>query len=157
VLTLLVHILKTRLENVDSADCYQFHFLVPLSLKKKLNIIRISSQSLCVIRKYSYLLLTWHKFKIAAGKNLKVRMPEKYGWEPRRLLSQLADIYLHLDCEGFAAALAGDEVCDLAILLLNYSVVHILHHTLLLNHSYMQIFRDILLLNHSAVHMLLYT
>jgi len=51
-------------------------------------------------------------------------MPEKYGWEPRRLLSQLADIYLHLDCEGFAAALAGDEVCDLAVLLLNYSTVH---------------------------------
>ncbi|GLG94106.1 Ubiquitin conjugation factor E4 B [Gryllus bimaculatus] len=42
-------------------------------------------------------------------KNLKVRTPEKYGWEPRRLLSQLADIYLHLDCEEFAAALAGDE------------------------------------------------
>nr|CAD7587727.1 unnamed protein product [Timema genevievae] len=42
-------------------------------------------------------------------KNLKVRNPEKYGWEPRRLLSQLADIYLHLDCDGFAAALAGDE------------------------------------------------
>jgi ubiquitin conjugation factor E4 B len=42
-----------------------------------------------------------------------VRNPEKYGWEPRRLLSQLVDIYLHLDspdCSGFAAALAGDEV-----------------------------------------------
>ncbi|EFA08149.1 ubiquitin conjugation factor E4 B [Tribolium castaneum] len=42
-------------------------------------------------------------------KNLKVRNPDKYGWEPRRLLSQLVDIYLHLDCEEFAAALAGDE------------------------------------------------
>lgn len=42
-------------------------------------------------------------------KNLKVRTPEKYGWEPRRLLSQLIDIYLHLDCDTFAAALAGDE------------------------------------------------
>ncbi|XP_044253730.1 ubiquitin conjugation factor E4 B [Tribolium madens] len=42
-------------------------------------------------------------------KNLKVRNPDKYGWEPRRLLSQLVDIYLHLDCEQFAAALAGDE------------------------------------------------
>lgn len=30
--------------------------------------------------------------------------------EPRRLLSQLVDIYLHLDCDKFAAALAGDEV-----------------------------------------------
>jgi ubiquitin conjugation factor E4 B len=55
-------------------------------------------------------------------------MPEKYGWEPRRLLSQLADIYLHLDCEGFAAALAGDEVCSLAALLLNQNTDHSLHH-----------------------------
>lgn len=43
-------------------------------------------------------------------KNLKVRIPQKYGWEPRALLSQLVDIYLHLDCEIFAAALAADEV-----------------------------------------------
>ncbi|XP_059477156.1 ubiquitin conjugation factor E4 B [Neocloeon triangulifer] len=42
-------------------------------------------------------------------KNLKVKNPDKYGWEPRRLLSQLVDIYLHLDCLEFAAALAGDE------------------------------------------------
>ncbi|XP_017878482.1 ubiquitin conjugation factor E4 B [Ceratina calcarata] len=42
-------------------------------------------------------------------KNLKVRIPQKYGWEPRALLSQLVDIYLHLDCEIFAAALATDE------------------------------------------------
>jgi len=43
--------------------------------------------------------------------NLKVKTPERYGWDPRRLLSQLVDIYLHLDCDQFAAALAGDEVC----------------------------------------------
>ncbi|CAH1109977.1 unnamed protein product [Psylliodes chrysocephalus] len=42
-------------------------------------------------------------------KDLKVRNPDKYGWEPRRLLSQLVDIYLHLDCDKFADALAGDE------------------------------------------------
>ncbi|XP_074037947.1 ubiquitination factor E4B [Leptinotarsa decemlineata] len=41
--------------------------------------------------------------------DLKVRNPDKYGWEPRRLLSQLVDIYLHLDCDKFAEALAGDE------------------------------------------------
>ncbi|XP_045500797.1 ubiquitin conjugation factor E4 B [Colias croceus] len=41
--------------------------------------------------------------------NLKVRRPEKYGWEPRRLLSQLVDIYLHLDSPQFHAALAADE------------------------------------------------
>lgn len=42
-------------------------------------------------------------------KNLKVRKPQKYGWEPRALLGQLVDIYLHLDCDNFAAALATDE------------------------------------------------
>ncbi|KAL1494534.1 hypothetical protein ABEB36_010117 [Hypothenemus hampei] len=42
-------------------------------------------------------------------KDLKVENPDKYGWEPRRLLSQLIDIYLHLDCDKFAEALASDE------------------------------------------------
>lgn len=41
--------------------------------------------------------------------DLKVRNPAKYGWEPRRLLGQLVDIYLHLSCDEFAAALAADE------------------------------------------------
>lgn len=41
--------------------------------------------------------------------NLKVRSPAKYGWDPRRLLGQLADIYLHLSCDEFAAAIAADE------------------------------------------------
>lgn len=44
------------------------------------------------------------------GKNLKVKNQEKYGWEPRKLLSQLVDIYLHMNCNEFAAALAADEV-----------------------------------------------
>lgn len=41
--------------------------------------------------------------------DLKVRDPTKYGWEPRRLLGQIFDIYLHLDCDRFANALAADE------------------------------------------------
>jgi len=41
--------------------------------------------------------------------SLKVRNPAKYGWDPRRLLGQLVDIYLHLSCDTFAAALAADE------------------------------------------------
>lgn len=41
--------------------------------------------------------------------NLKVRSPQKFGWDPRRLLSQLFDIYLHLDCDKFAEAMAADE------------------------------------------------
>jgi hypothetical protein len=83
-----------------------------------------------LIRKIFVFIMDWLKFNLAVGKNLKVRMPEKYGWEPRRLLSQLADIYLHLDCEGFAAALAGDEVSALAVLLQNHSRMH-RHHSLL--------------------------
>lgn len=43
-------------------------------------------------------------------KNLKVQNPQKYGWEPRELLGHIIDIYLHLDCDKFAAALASDEV-----------------------------------------------
>ncbi|KAI0243356.1 Ubiquitin conjugation factor E4 B [Lamellibrachia satsuma] len=42
--------------------------------------------------------------------NLKVRNPEKYGWEPKKLLNQLTDIYLHLDkSDKFAEAVANDE------------------------------------------------
>lgn len=35
-------------------------------------------------------------------KNLKVKNPEKYGWSPKKVLDQLTDIYLHLDCEKFS-------------------------------------------------------
>ncbi|KAL5014805.1 hypothetical protein ScPMuIL_009075 [Solemya velum] len=44
-------------------------------------------------------------------KNLKVKTPEKYGWEPKKLLNSLTDIYLHLDCPDFHKALANDERC----------------------------------------------
>lgn len=50
--------------------------------------------------------------------DLKVKNPTKYGWEPRSLLAQIFDIYLHLDCDRFAQALAADErsfdvhICD---------------------------------------------
>ncbi|KAL3227181.1 hypothetical protein MRX96_004358 [Rhipicephalus microplus] len=42
-------------------------------------------------------------------KDLKVAQPEKYGWEPRRLLDQLTDVYLHLDFPAFLSAVARDE------------------------------------------------
>jgi ubiquitin conjugation factor E4 B len=42
-------------------------------------------------------------------KNLKVRNPEKYNWDPKWLLSHLVDIYLHLDSQTLAAALANDQ------------------------------------------------
>jgi len=42
-------------------------------------------------------------------KNLKVRNPDKYNWDPKWLLSHLVDIYLHLDSETLAAAMANDQ------------------------------------------------
>jgi ubiquitin conjugation factor E4 B len=38
-----------------------------------------------------------------------VKNADNYGWEPRRVLDQLTDIYLHLDSDVFAQALAADE------------------------------------------------
>lgn len=58
-------------------------------------------------------------YNTITGKNLKVRKPEKYGWEPRKLLGQLVDIYLHMDCEEFAIALAADEVIDVITLVIH--------------------------------------
>jgi hypothetical protein len=46
-------------------------------------------------------------------KNLKVKNPDDYGWEPKKLLNQLTNIYLHLDCDEFANSIANDEVCFL--------------------------------------------
>ena len=39
-----------------------------------------------------------------------MRNPEKYGFEPKKTLDKLTDIYLHLDGDEFAHAVAGDEV-----------------------------------------------
>ena len=44
-----------------------------------------------------------------AGKNLKVKQPEKYNWDPKWMLDHLIDIYLHLDTKTLAAALANDQ------------------------------------------------
>lgn len=42
-------------------------------------------------------------------KNLKVKTPEKYSWDPKWLLSHLIDIYLHLDSDKLATAIANDQ------------------------------------------------
>ena len=42
--------------------------------------------------------------------DLKVKNPTKYGWEPKKLLNRLTDIYIHLDCKEFLNAIAQDEV-----------------------------------------------
>ena len=40
----------------------------------------------------------------------QVKDPEKYGFSPKQLLSQLTDIYLHLSSVELARAVAQDEV-----------------------------------------------
>lgn len=45
-------------------------------------------------------------------RDLKVENPEKYGFEPKKLLDQLTDIYLQLDCARFAKAIADDQVSN---------------------------------------------
>lgn len=47
-------------------------------------------------------------------RDLKVENPEKYGFEPKKLLDQLTDIYLQLDCARFAKAIADDQVSELS-------------------------------------------
>ncbi|XP_056363922.1 ubiquitin conjugation factor E4 B isoform X2 [Oenanthe melanoleuca] len=42
-------------------------------------------------------------------RDLKVENPEKYGFEPKKLLDQLTDIYLQLDCPRFYKAIADDQ------------------------------------------------
>jgi len=43
--------------------------------------------------------------------NLKVVNPDKYGFEPKKLLDKITDIYIHLACPEFASAVAADERC----------------------------------------------
>ena len=42
-------------------------------------------------------------------RNLKVKNPEKYSWDPKWLLSHLIDIYLHLDSPKLIQAVANDQ------------------------------------------------
>ena len=41
---------------------------------------------------------------------VQVKDPEKYGFNPKQMLARLTDIYLHLDSEELAYAVATDEV-----------------------------------------------
>ena len=40
---------------------------------------------------------------------LKVDKKERYGWEPKKLLQLLTDLYLHLMCDEFIEFLAKEE------------------------------------------------
>ncbi|EDV24171.1 uncharacterized protein TRIADDRAFT_26472 [Trichoplax adhaerens] len=42
-------------------------------------------------------------------RHLKVRSPEKYNFQPKALLDQLTDIYLHLDDDIFIKSVASDQ------------------------------------------------
>ena len=48
--------------------------------------------------------LTWNSSKF-----WQVQNPEKYGFDPKALLSQLIDIYLHLSGDVLARAVAEDQ------------------------------------------------
>jgi len=43
------------------------------------------------------------------ARELKVEKKEKYGWEPKKLLKLLTDLYLHLQCDQFIDFLAKEE------------------------------------------------
>jgi len=64
----------------------------------------VLSERLAVMLNFNVKQLTGAKCK-----NLKVRTPEKYGFEPKKTLDKLTDIYLHLDGDEFANAVAKDE------------------------------------------------
>ena len=45
----------------------------------------------------------------------QVKDPEKYGFSPKTLLDQLTDIYLHLNSEELARAVATDDVGNISL------------------------------------------
>ncbi|XP_053378562.1 ubiquitin conjugation factor E4 B-like [Mercenaria mercenaria] len=74
-------------------DKIQKPFLIPELVDRLAAMLNFNLQQLCGSK----------------CKNLKVKNPEKYGWEPKKLLNSLTDIYLHLDCPKFCEAIANDE------------------------------------------------
>lgn len=56
-------------------------------------------------------MLNFNLTQLAGQKcrDLKVLNAEKYGWDPKKMLGQIVDIYLHLDSDEFARTLANDE------------------------------------------------
>ena len=68
-----------------------------------------------------------HNLKHLCGpkcKDLVVMNPEKYSWEPKKLLDNLTAIYTNLDCDTFAVALANDEVGTYHYLLLLVTIYY---------------------------------
>ena len=48
---------------------------------------------------------------------LQVNDPEKYGFFPKALLNFITDIYIHLDSQQLARAVASDEVMVVIIMI----------------------------------------
>ncbi|XP_064642091.1 ubiquitin conjugation factor E4 B-like [Lineus longissimus] len=74
-------------------DCIKRPFLTPELADRLTAMLNFNLQQLCGPK----------------CKNLKVKNPDDYGWEPKKLLNQLTNIYLHLDCDEFAYSIANDE------------------------------------------------
>eukprot|EP00794_Sanderia_malayensis_P015101 gene15102-16659_t len=64
----------------------------------------VLSERLAVMLNFNVKQLTGSKCK-----NLKVKNPEKYGFEPKKTLDRLTNIYLHLTSDELAHAVAKDE------------------------------------------------
>jgi len=84
-------------ETIDMLH-YLTQEIKPPFLEKKL------AEQLSVMLNYNLQQFTGSKYK-----NLKVSTPEKYGFEPKKLLDKITDIYLHLNIQDFAEACAADE------------------------------------------------
>ena len=65
--------------------------------------------------------------------------PEKYGFSPKQLLSQLTDIYLHLSSVELARAVAQDEVWSLYITVYySISLYHGILQSVIVYHGILQ-------------------
>ncbi|XP_066922247.1 LOW QUALITY PROTEIN: ubiquitin conjugation factor E4 B-like [Clytia hemisphaerica] len=62
------------------------------------------AERLSVMLNYNVKQFTGEKYR-----DLKVKKPEKYGFQPKILLDKITDIYIHLDSKPFANAVASDE------------------------------------------------
>jgi len=62
------------------------------------------AERLSVMLNYNVKQFTGEKYR-----DLKVKNPTKYGFQPKLLLDKITDIYIHLDSKEFARAVAGDE------------------------------------------------
>lgn len=56
---------------------------------------------------------------------LKVTNPEKYGWDPKHLLDQLTNIYLHLNSKKFAQVIINFVIISYANTIFIYYYIYL--------------------------------